>query len=161
MMSHRDYCCGPNEDDDLDDVPPKGYSGPFSMEGGSSSKRYHSSGGGPPPRHNYVGMSSLSSTSYNHHQPALKTVYDGVFEEKADECRDLIQRLKTEGKWQGADRDDHFSYNVYSMNPMGQVLENVFDAKSGTFSKHRIVGDPYGPAYHGWIHNNGFPHSFS
>ncbi len=157
-MSHRDYCCGlecedyENEDEeDIDFGKKRGYRLPIhgSAPEYDGTKRHNST-----PRQ-YVGMSSMGYTP-------VKTVYDGIDESKADECRSLIQTFKREGKWLGADRDDHFSLNVYSINSLGQVLENVFDNQSGTYAKHRVVGDRRGPSYNGWIFNDHKgPHSFS
>ena len=78
-----------------------------------------------------------------------KTVYDDVDVNKAQICRTLIQKYKMAGKWLGADRVDNLSYNVYSYNEEGQVIEIMIDKSSGNPIKHRIVGEEH-IGYRGW-----------
>lgn len=87
---------------------------------------------------------SNTNTTTNH-----QTVYDDKDPKKAEICRSLIRKYKSEGKWLGADREDNFSHNVYSFNGEGQVLENVMDKRTGHWIKQRIVGEDY-VGYRGW-----------
>ena len=72
-----------------------------------------------------------------------KTVYYNGDVEKAKICRTLIQKYKKAGRWLGADREDNLSYNVYSFNGEGQVMEKVIGKTSGHLIKERIVGEDH------------------
>ena len=126
-MSHQEHCCG-RFHDDLD---------PLMMDEEGSSRSFN---GGFQRRmdslDNHLRTSNTTTTTTNY-----KTVYDSSDVKKAEICRSLIRKYKSEGKWLGADREDNFSYNEYSFNGEGQVMENVMDKKTGHWMKQRIVGE--------------------
>jgi len=131
-MSHREHCCG-RFHDDLDSLM---------MDDGSS--MFLDSGF--PKRMDSLRKSELRSSTTT---TDYKTVYDSSDVKKAEICRSLIRKYKSEGKWLGADREDNFSHNVYSFNGEGQILENVMDKRTGHWIKQRIVGEDH-VGYRGW-----------
>ena len=90
-------------------------------------------------------MARIASISRTHTTTMnYKTVYDDNGDvEKAKICSTLIQKYKKAGRWLGADREDNLSYNVYSFNGEGQVMENVIEKTSGHLIKQRIVGEDH------------------